>query len=164
MITSAVEINSLCCFYTHTFKGSLKIWLSSKWKGMLYMPSWFCTNKATIYSTQLNSYLTALISFKSLWHIKFALLSISSLAVHRNYPGGLSFTLQDSDGIGLGCSLGIQACSSSCGLPTVQCRMRDAVGDACTALLLLPLCLVMRKEKGNQLSRRMQRFPRQELI
>lgn len=37
-------------------------------------------------------------------------------------------------------------------------------GDACTALLLLHLCPAMRKEKGNQLSRGMQRFPRQELI
>lgn len=108
MITSTAEINSLCCFYMRTFKGSLKIWLSPKWKGMLYMPSWFCTSKVAVYSTQLNSYLRALISFKSLWHIKLALLSISSLAVHRNYPGGLSFTLQDSDGIGMGCSLGIK--------------------------------------------------------
>lgn len=107
MITPIAGINSLCHLYTHTFKGSLKIGPSLKWGGMLYMLCWFCINKATVYSTQLNSYLRATIIFKSMWHIRFSLLSISSLAVSRNYLGRLGPILRDSDGIGLGCSLGI---------------------------------------------------------
>lgn len=46
--------------------------------------------------------------FKSIWHIKFTLLSISSLLVYRNYVGGLDSDLRDSDGIGLKCSQGIK--------------------------------------------------------
>lgn len=108
MITSTAEINSLSSLYTHIFKGSLKTRRSRNRGGMLHTPSWFCTNKAAVSSTQLNSYLRATINFKSTWHIKFALLSVLSLPVYRNYLGGLDSALRDADGIGLKCSQGIK--------------------------------------------------------
>lgn len=101
MIISTAEINSLCCLYIHSFKESLKRWLSPEWEGMLCLLSWFCINKATVYSAQLDSYLRAMKIFKSLKHKKLAVPSISSVAVYRNYLRGLGPTLKDSDGIGL---------------------------------------------------------------
>lgn len=82
MITSIAEMKSLChsdvCTLTLS-KAAKTMWLSSDWRGMLYVLNGFCINKTTVYSTWLNSYLRAMTILKSIQHKKIALLSTSSL-------------------------------------------------------------------------------------